>query len=95
MCLEKKINDHIKAAMIAKNMATLNALRTIKADLLMEKKGEHQPHPEEIPRKVEEKLLEKLAKQKKESAKMYKEQGRKDLEKEVLLQLEIIEGYLI
>ncbi|MGM0611974.1 MAG: GatB/YqeY domain-containing protein [Bacteroidota bacterium] len=94
MSLEKKINDDIKAAMIAKDRAKLDALRSIKSELLIAKTGKDKDESGEIPESVELKLLKKLAKQRKESAETYKEQGRQDLADDELFQLEIIESYL-
>ena len=94
MSLEKKINDDIKTAMIAKDKATLDALRAIKSELLIAKTGKDQNESGEIPESVELQLLQKLAKQRKESAETYKEQGRQDLADPELFQLEIIESYM-
>jgi len=94
MSLEKKINDDIKAAMIAKDKAKLDALRSIKSELLIAKTGKDKDESGEIPESVELKLLKKLAKQRKDSAETYKEQGRQDLADDELFQLEIIESYL-
>lgn len=93
MALEKKINDDIKAAMIAKNRAALDALRSIKSALLIEKTGKDQTSGE-IPESVEINLLKKLAKQRREAAQTYHEQGREDLAEVEEFQLEIIEKYL-
>ncbi|MFW6019575.1 MAG: GatB/YqeY domain-containing protein, partial [Bacteroidales bacterium] len=94
MSLEKKINDDIKAAMIAKDKAKLEALRSIKSELLLAKTGKDKNEAGEIPESVELKLLKKLAKQRKESAEVYVEQGRQDLADDELFQLGIIESYL-
>ena len=48
----------------------------------------------EIPKEVELKVLQKLVKQRKESAEIYKNQGRDDLAEVELFQSEIIENYL-
>ena len=94
MSLEKKINDDIKAAMIAKDKAKLEALRSIKSELLIAKTGKDKDESGEIPESIELKLLKKLAKQRKDSAETYKEQGRQDLADDEIFQLEIIESYL-
>lgn len=94
MSLEKKINEDIKAAMLAKDKATLEALRSIKSALLMAKTGKDSTSSGEIPEKVEIQLLQQQAKQRKESAETYKQQGREDLAKDELFQLDIIERYL-
>lgn len=71
------IDQEIKQAMLAKDQAKLRGLRAIKAALLLAKteKGTS----EEITEETELKLLQKLVKQRKESADIYKQQGREDL----------------
>lgn len=93
MSLEIIINNDIKAAMLAKDKRKLNALRAIKAGLLLEKTGKDASSGE-IPESVELKLLQKLVKQRKESAQLYHEQNRADLEEEELFQADIISTYL-
>ncbi len=93
MSLEITINNDIKQAMLAKDKRKLNALRAIKAALLLEKTGA-EIGGAEIPESVELKLLQKLVKQRKDSAILYKEQGRDDLAEEEGYQSKIIEQYL-
>lgn len=71
------IDQEIKQAMLAKDQAKLRGLRAIKAAILLAKteKG----HAEELTADGEIKILQKLVKQRKESATIYKEQGREDL----------------
>lgn len=71
------IDQEIKQAMLAKNQAKLRGLRAIKAAFLLAKteKG----HAEELNQDAEMKILQKLVKQRKESATIYKDQGREDL----------------
>ncbi len=71
------IDQEIKQAMLAKNQAQLRGLRAIKAALLLAKteKGS----AEEITEEAEMKILQRLIKQRKESADIYKQQGREDL----------------
>lgn len=71
------IDQEIKQAMLAKDQAKLRGLRAIKAALLLAKteKG----HADEINEEAEIKILQKLVKQRKESAAIYQEQGREDL----------------
>ncbi len=92
MELEKKINDDIKQAMLAKDHKKLEALRAIKSAMLLEKTGKNAP--EEIPESVEMKILQRLVKQRTESAQVYNEQGRKDLADEEIFQADIIKKYL-
>lgn len=87
------INDDIKQAMLARDTRKLEALRAIKAALLLEKTSKDRSSME-IPESVEMHLLQKLVKQRKESAAIYTEGGRKDLAGEELYQASIIEKYL-
>lgn len=93
MELEKIINNDLKEAMLAKDRRKLEAIRAIKAALLLEKTG-GDVSTSEIPEAVELKILQKLVKQRKESAQIYKEQGRPDLAEEEDYQSSIIEKYL-
>ena len=93
MELEKLINDDIKQAMLARDKEKLEALRAIKAALLLEKTGKDASSGE-IPESVELKMLQKLVKQRKESALIYVQQGRQDLADQEIFQATIIEKYL-
>lgn len=93
MELEKLINDDIKQAMLTRDREKLEALRAIKAALLLEKTGKDVTSGE-IPESVELKLLQKLVKQRRESAETYQAQNRPDLAEVELFQAAIIEKYL-
>lgn len=93
MELEKLINEDIKQAMLAKDAKKLEALRAIKAALLLEKTGKDTSGGE-IPESVELKLLQKLVKQRRESAETYTAQNRPDLAEVEIFQASIIEKYL-
>ncbi len=93
MSLEILINEDIKAAMLAKDKRKLEALRAIKAALLLIKTGKDTQFAE-IPEDIELKTLQKLVKQRKESAEMYRTQNRADLLEEEEYQASIIEAYL-
>lgn len=92
MTLAEKINEDIKAAMLARDLKKLDALRAIKSGLLILKTGKGAAG--EIPQDLEMGLLKKLVKQRKESAAIYREQNRSDLAEEEEFQAEIIEAYL-
>ena len=92
MSLEIQINDDIKSAMLSKDHEKLEALRAIKAALLLEKTKDGTTG--EIPETVEMSLLRKLVKQRKESAEIYLSQNRQDLADVELFQAAIIEKYL-
>ena len=91
MSLEQKINDDIKAAMLAKEKETLNALRAVKSALLLLKT---EKNAGEMTEEIELKTLQRLVKQRKESAEMYKTQNREDLYNEEIFQVNIISKYL-
>jgi uncharacterized protein len=93
MSLAEKINADIKQAMLAKDKRKLEALRAIKAGLLLIKTGKDKSS-DEIPESVELQMLQKLVKQRKETAQIYKEKDRPELAEEELYQAEIIEAYL-
>ncbi|MBE8715393.1 GatB/YqeY domain-containing protein [Sphingobacterium hungaricum] len=92
MSLEIKINQEIKSAMIAKDSVRLRGLRAIKSSILLAKteKG----HSEELNEETEIKVLQKLAKQRKESAEIYKTQNRDDLYQIEIEELNVIEEFL-
>lgn len=82
----------IKAAMRAKDSNKLEALRAVKSAILLaqtDASGKDGLNEEE-----ELKLLQRLVKQRKESAAIYKEQGREDLAQPELDQAAVIEGFL-
>jgi uncharacterized protein YqeY len=93
MSLAEKINNDLKQAMLAKDKRKLEALRAIKAALLLAKTGKDTSSGE-IPESVEMQLLQRLVKQRKESAEVYQSQNRNDLADEELYQASIIEAYL-
>lgn len=92
MSLEQKINNDIKEAMKAKEKEKLESLRAIKAAILVAKtqKGA----AEEMSEDAELKILQKLVKQRKDSAQIYKEQNRDDLAENELAEAAVIEKYL-
>ncbi len=92
MSLEQKINDDIKKAMLARDAERLEALRAIKAALLLEKAKEGGSG--EVDDATELKILQKLVKQRRESADIYIQANRQDLAKKELFDASIIETYL-
>ena len=77
MSLLKNLNDELKAAMKAKDTHKLEALRAIKSAVLLAQTssgaGDALTEDDEI------KLLQRLIKQRKDSAAIYKDQNRDDL----------------
>ncbi|HPT10813.1 MAG TPA: GatB/YqeY domain-containing protein [Bacteroidales bacterium] len=92
MNLEQKINDEIKAAMLARNPQKLEALRAIKAALLLEKTKEDAEST--ISEGTALKILQKLVKQRRESAEIYANAQRDDLAQKELFEASIIETFL-
>ena len=89
MALEEKINADIKLTMLAKDQQKLEAIRSIKAALLLLKSsGKPVTDEDEI------KTMQKMVKQRKEAAEIYHQQNRKDLEDVELFQATVIETYL-
>jgi len=93
MSLEITINNDIKAAMLARDKGKLEALRAIKAALLLIKTGKDTASAE-VPEEIELLTLQKLIKQRKEAAEIYKSQDRIDLYEVEMFQVAIIEKYL-
>jgi hypothetical protein len=92
MGLIDKISESIKTAMKQKNVQVLESLRAIKSALLLAKtqKGASS----EIAKEDEIKILQKLVKQRKESADIYISQNRNELAEVEINQSKIIEGFL-
>ena len=77
MALLNNLTDEIKSAMRAKDAAKLEALRAIKSAVLLAKTAA--TAQDELSEEEEIKLLQKLVKQRKDSATIYREQNRDDL----------------
>jgi uncharacterized protein YqeY len=92
MSLQEKIMDKMKEAMKTKDKVALESLRAIKSELLLiqTKSAASSALTEDD----EIKLLQKLVKQRKDSAAIYKEQGREDLADPELAQVEVISQFL-
>lgn len=92
MALADKINADIKTAMLAKDKDSLEALRAVKSAILLAQteKGAN----EQLTEDTEIKLLQRLVKQRRESAEIFTTQGRDDLAKVEAAQADVIERYL-
>ena len=92
MSLQAEIMVKMKEAMKSKDTVALESLRAIKAEILLAntKNGAS----EGLSAEDEIKLLQKLVKQRKDSAALYLEQNRKDLAEPELAQVEIIAQFL-
>jgi len=92
MSLEERINNDIKAAMMAKEKVRLEALRAIKSAILLAKTdGEHK---DSLSADVEMKILQKQHKQRKDAAEQYISAGRQELADKELEEAVFIEAYL-
>lgn len=91
MSLEQKIMEDMKAAMRSKNEAELRTLRAIKAAILLEKTS---GSGKELTDADELKMLQKLAKQRRDSLDIYQQQNREDLAAKEQEEIEIIERFL-
>ena len=92
MSLTDKINKDIKAAMLAKESKKLEALRAVKAALLLAKTEKKSGG--EVSEMAELQILQRLIKQRIESAELYKSQKRDDLAEAEEYQASIIKEYL-
>ncbi len=92
MGLAEKIQEDLKTAMKAKDKESLEALRAIKGAILLAKT--ESGAEETLSEDQELKLLQKLHKQRKDSAALYQEQNREDLAEKELSEAKIIERYL-
>lgn len=92
MTLFDLVNNDIKSAMMAKEKEKLEALRGIKAAFLVAKteKGAS----DELPDDTAMKILQKMAKQRRETADIYIQQQRPELAEVELFQAQVIEAYL-
>ena len=91
MNIQNLINHDIKQAMLAKDVEKLAALRSVKSAFLLEASKDGRS---EIGDEIALKIIAKLVKQRKDSAQIYNEQNRQDLEKDELEQLKHLEVYL-
>jgi hypothetical protein len=92
MALKQQIEADIKQAMLSKDKDALRALRAIKSLILLEETKEGSNGT--LSADDEIRLLTKAAKQRRESADIFKSQNRADLAENELAELSIIERYL-
>ena len=91
MSIQNLISEDIKKAMLAREVDKLAALRSVKAAILLEASKDGSSA---VSDDIALKIIIKLVKQRKDSAQIYKEQNRQDLESDELKQLEYLELYL-
>ncbi|MCL9804719.1 GatB/YqeY domain-containing protein [Flavobacterium amniphilum] len=92
MSLSAQIMDEMKTAMRAKDTVALEALRAIKSAILLAQT--ESGAKEELSADEEIKLLQRLVKQRKDSAAIYTEQNRPDLAEPEIAQVAVIEKFL-
>ncbi|MBS1773290.1 MAG: GatB/YqeY domain-containing protein [Bacteroidetes bacterium] len=91
MSLETKVMEQMKEAMKAKDEPALRTLRAIKAAILLEKTS---GSGTEITEADEIKMLQKMAKQRRDSLDIFVQQNREDLAAKEREELAIIEKFL-
>ena len=92
MSLQTEIMTAMKAAMKAKDQVALTSLRAIKSAILLAQT--ESGAKAELSEADEIKILQKLVKQRKESAAIFEAQDRKDLAEPELAQAEVIAQFL-
>ena len=92
MSLSERIMDEIKVAMRAKDTVALESLRAVKSVLLLAQT--ETGSKEAISEEDEIKILQRLIKQRRESAAIYIEQKRPELAEPELAQAAVIEKFL-
>lgn len=91
MSMEQQIQQDIKAAMLAKEKTRLESLRAIKAAILLAKTADGS---ESIADEAVVKIIQKLVKQRKETAEIYRQQNREELAAQELAEAAAMEVYL-
>lgn len=91
MSLQADIMTAMKAAMKAKDTVALQGLRAVKSAILL---AQTEAGSKELSEDDEIKMLQKLVKQRKDSAAIYTEQGRADLAEPELAEAAVIEQFL-
>lgn len=92
MSLEQNIMEQIKGAMKSKDEAALRTLRAIKAEILKEKTAAGAK--ENLEESDEQKILQRMAKQRRDSLQIFEEQNREDLAAKEREELAILEKFL-
>ena len=91
MSLQEQVTQQLKAAMKAKDSVALESLRAIKSAILL---TQTQAGAKDLTTEDEIKLVQKLVKQRKDSAQIFRQQGREDLAEPEEAQIRIIEQFL-
>ena len=91
MSLQEQVTQQLKTAMKAKDSVALESLRAIKSAILL---TQTQAGAKDLTAEDEIKLVQKLVKQRKDSAEIFRQQGRIDLAEPEEAQIRIIEQFL-
>lgn len=91
MSLQEQVTQQLKTAMKAKDSVALESLRAIKSAILL---TQTQAGAKDLTAEDEIKLVQKLVKQRKDSAEIFRQQGREDLAEPEEAQIKIIEQFL-
>lgn len=91
MSLQEQLAEQLKTAMKAKDTVALESLRAIKSAILL---AQTQAGAKDLTTEDEIKLVQKLVKQRKDSAEIFRQQGREDLAVPEEEQIKIIEQFL-
>ena len=92
MSLQQQVMDQMKVAMKAKNAVALQALRAVKSAFLLART--ESGATEELSEAQAMKIIQKQVKQRKDSAAIFLEQGRKDLADPELEEIAVLEQFL-
>src|SRR3990167_7099259 len=92
--LHEQIKDNIKGAMLAKNLVLLETLRAMVAGFTNELVSKNRKPNELLSDADALAVINRLARQRKDSIEQYKKGNRQDLVKEEEAQLAILETYL-
>ncbi len=85
------INKHIKEAMLAKDATRLESLRAVKSAFLL---AQTEKGAKELDEATQQKIIQKLVKQRKDAAQIFLEQQRTDLADDEIAQARVLETFL-
>jgi uncharacterized protein len=92
MKLFERINQDMKVAMLSKDKDRLETLRSVKSAFLIAKTEKGASH--DLTEEAEMKIIQKLLKQRKDSAEIYQQQKRNDLYEKEMMEASILAEYL-
>jgi uncharacterized protein YqeY len=91
MSIQKQVMEQMKAAMKSKDKVALESLRALKSAFLL---ANTSGSGVELSEEEELKIVQKLVKQRKDSASIFDEQGRSDLSEPEKAQAKVLEQFL-